>query len=87
MGNNWWDSITSFISNIWSGTSGEILGGIQNIAITVVSELENVSGKNGAEKRELAYEYIEAQAESEGKKVIKHVIYAAIETALMSIRK
>lgn len=84
---NFWDSITSFISDIWSGTSGEILGSIQDTAVSVVSDLENVSGMNGAEKREIAYERIVTQAKNEGKKIIKNVVYASIETALMSIRK
>lgn len=81
------DWFTTLISDIFSGVSGKALEGVLDIATDVVIDLEVITGMEGPEKREEAYERIVAQAEEEGKEIIKQSIYCAIETVLTSIRK
>ena len=87
MANNWWDTFTTFLSNIWSGTSGKMAESIQDIAIAIVSDLENVTGMAGEQKRKEAYRRINEKAAEEGIEVFGWVIESVIGMALLAIRK
>jgi hypothetical protein len=88
MGNSWWwDSFTTFLSNMWSGTSGKMAESIQEMAVAIVLDLENVTGMAGEDKRKEAYKRIEIKAKQEGIEVAGWVIESVIGMALLSIRK
>lgn len=84
---NLWTSFLGFFSDVFSGSTGEIIDSIQDIALEVVESLDDIAEMNGAQKKEEAFKRIEARAKAEGKKFASHAINLVIELAVAKKRK